>query len=154
MYQYIMTMQSYDDIAKEILSPIQLKFYKVKVRAFMTIIAKKLKKDEKVIQTIDEKDKKVFVEESKDKDYLEKEKKKLEKFLYADSSEITKESNEYNVLTSDRMVQKLNKKTHKFTEGMKNKAIKVVLGETTVLSFFNRIGIAINLEVKKKINED
>lgn len=150
MYQYIMTMQSYEDIAKEILTPIQLKFYKIKVRAFMKIIAKKLKKDEKVIQTIDDKDKKIFVEENEDKEYLEKEKKKLEKFLYADSSDITKESNEYNDLTSDRMIQRLNNKAHKFTEGMKNKAIKVVLGENTILSFFNRIGIAINLEIKEK----
>lgn len=150
MYQYIMTMQSYDDIAKEIFTPIQLKFYMIKVRAFMKIIATKLKKDKKVIQTVNEKDKKVFIEESEDRDYLEKEKNKLENFLYADSSEITKESNEYNALTSDRMIQNINKKAHKFTEGMKNKAIKVVLGDNTVLSFFNRIGIAINLEVKPK----
>ena len=150
MYQYIMTMQSYDDIAKEILTSIQLKFYRVKVRAFMTIIAKKLKKDEKVIQTIDEKDKKVFVEESEDRDYLEKEKNKLESFLYSDSSAITKESNEYNAVTSDKMIQKLNRKAHKLTERMKNKAINVVLGEATVISFFNRIGITINLEIKKK----
>ncbi len=150
MYQYIMTMQSYDDIAKEILTSIQLKFYKVKVRSFMTIIAKKLKKNEKVIQTIDEKEKKVFIEENEDRDYLEIEKNKLESFLYADSSEITKESNEYNALTSDRMIQKVAKKAHKLTEKVKNKAIKVVLGEATVISFFNRIGIAITLEIKKK----
>jgi len=150
MYQYIMTMQSYDDIAKEILTPIQLKFYMIKVRAFMTIIAKKLKKDEKVTQKLDEKDKKVFIEENEDKNYLEKEKNKLENFLYADSSEITKDNNEYNALTSDRMIQRLNKKTHKFTEGMKNKAIKITLDGNTVISFFNRIGISLVLEIKEK----
>ncbi len=116
----------------------------------MTIIAKKLKKDEKVIQTIDDKDKKVFVEENEDKGYLEKEKKKLEKFLYSDSSTLQKESTEYNAVISDRMIQKVGKKAHKLTEKMKNKAIKLVLNDVTVLSFFNRIGIAINLEVNKK----
>ncbi len=150
MYQYIMTMQSYDDIAKGILTGIQLKFYKVKLRSFMTIIAKKLKKNEKVTQTLDDKDKKIFVEENKDKDYLEKEKKKLEKFLYADSSEITKDNNEYQALISDRMIQKLNKKAHKLTSKIKNKAINLMLGEATVISFFNRIGIAIILEIKEK----
>lgn len=150
MYKYIMTMEAYEDIAKEILTPIQLKFYKIKVRAFMKILATKLKKYEKVIQTVDDKDKKVFVEESEDKGYLEKEKKKLEKFLYSDSSTLQKESNEYNAVISDRMIQKVGKKAHKLTEKMKNKAIKLVLNDVTVISFFNRIGISLILEIKEK----
>ena len=142
-YKFIITMQSYDTIAKEILKNWQYKFYLIKVRSFMSIIAKKLSK----YKLIEDKDKKVFVEYD-DKKYCENRKKEIDNFLNSDYKSFKKENNnEMGQYINNRLIQKINHAAHKFTSLMKNKALKISLGGTSTLGFFNRIGITIKTEV-------
>lgn len=144
IYNYTVTLEAYDLLAKEVLRGWQYQVYKVKVRAFLGLIGRKL--GSFIID--DSKDKKVFCESSEDKTYLEAQKKKLEEFLYSDYKTLSKDENKvFAPLVYDRFIQKLSKHTHKAATYAKAKALKLSLGEGNILSFFNSIGIGIKIEI-------
>ena len=145
MAKLIITMETYTEIAKKILPNWQYRFYLIKLRSFLTIISKKLGK----YKQIDEKEKKTFLQESDDIEYLRREKKNIDDFLEGEVSKFNEENKEYSSLINDRIIQKISKKTHNLKEKIKQKAIKTALGGNSVLSFFNSIGIAIKTEIFK-----
>lgn len=147
MYHFRIVMRTYDEIAKKILNKWQFTAYRLKLNLLLNMITIKLRK----YKTEDYGDVKVFEETSEDKDFIENEKKVLESFLYADSSELRKEEYRgYSHTLNDRIIQKINKTAHKYTGLMKDKAIKLTLGGNDVLSFFNKIGISIEWKITEE----
>lgn len=151
MNQFKIILYTDDTIAKQILKGWMYKIYKIKIKSFLTIIEKKLKKHSNRVEK--DKERKIFIEESEDLEYLEKSKKEVDDFLYLESSKLgTKGTEEYTNLVNDRTIQKLNSKAHKFTNKVKDKAFKMALGGDDVQGFFARQGIIITTELKKDGN--
>jgi len=145
MYQYIITISTYEDIARKILKSYQFYIYKLKLNALIGIISKRLKK----YLSKEYKNKKVYIEESEDRNYLEKEKQKLEAFLFSDSSELRKdEYKEYGNIINHRLMSKLINNAHKYKNSIKDKAITLALGGNTVIDLLNKLGIIIKYEIK------
>ncbi len=145
MAKFKITLYTDDTLAKKILKGWQYKLYLIKLRGFLRLIEAKLKK----YKSEAEKGKKIFIDESDDMKYLEEQQRKLEAFLYSDSSELQEESAGAKHLINERVIQKLNKTARKFTSTMKDKSIRLALGGDNVLGFFGRLGIGIVWEIEK-----
>lgn len=135
-----------EDIAREILKGWQLKVFLVKQRSFISIIKRKLSK----YDTVDKGDKVIFSEYNENIEYLEKQKKELEDFLYSDSSKLgSVGSEEFQALKNDRIIQKVSKTAHRVADKVKQSAIKKVIGSEDVLTFFLKLGISIDFSIDK-----
>lgn len=143
--KFIITCEIYEEIAEKILKGWQFKVWKIKAQAFLRIISKRLGK----YKSLDLPTKKIFIDESDDIEYLKRQKKELESFLFSDSSKLgSYGSEEFQNLRTDRLIQKVFKKAHKYSNLIKDKAIKASLGGHDILTFFNRVGISVKWELK------
>jgi hypothetical protein len=146
--QHRITLQTFEDTAREILKGIMLKIFLAKQRSFIKIITNRLKKHADEI--IKEKDKTIFIEHSDDLDYIKNQHKKLEAFLDSGESQLGKDgSKEYETLKNDRIIQKVKRGAHKVSDKVKIKGLKMALGNSDVRGFFFSLGIAVYSDVIK-----
>jgi len=130
------------ELAKKILPKMYFLFYKTKVNSLLKIISSRLKEYE----TDDsKKNKRIFVQEGT-KEEMEREKKKLEDFLFSNANKL-EDSDEIKTMKNDRLIRIIQTKLKKTTKTLRNKAINMALRTDSVLEFFSRVGIAISWEV-------
>jgi len=140
-------METNLELAKSILGKIYFSVYKAKVKSLMKIMTTRLKKYETDESS---KNKRIFVQEGED-EYIQKEKKKLEEFLFSDSK-LLENNEEIQKMKNDRIVMKIVTWMRKANKKIKANAIKASLGKNSVLEFFNSLGITVKWMVEKKQN--
>jgi hypothetical protein len=154
MYKLNITLDCFDDIAKEVCKGAYLIIWRMKARALLSILPNKIINNAKrnnpnsiFEKNFDEPYKKVISEISEDKEYLEKQKKDLDDFLFSDCEQYLKDNAEIREVSNNRMINQLNKVALKFKDKVKSKIVKQCLGEVGLIGFLNRIGIAITTEI-------
>ena len=138
------TLSNQLEIAKKILTKMQYFVYSNRLKSLLKIFERRLR--EYKIDSDDKKEK-IFIQEG-DEEYIMNEKKKLEKFLFSDSSELN-ESREVKDFKSNRLLLQITKKLRGAKDWMKTKAIQGALRSDTVMDFFMKIGISIKWEIVK-----
>jgi len=142
MTKLIITFEKNLEVAKSILSKMHFIIYKNRLNALMKIISKKLKN----YKQQEDKAKHIFIEEGTKK-YIEKEKIKLENFLFSESESLIKDP-DINKIKTDRLMQIITSKIRKAGTATRNKAVKTALMGNNVIGFFNKTGIGITWKIE------
>ena len=136
------TVRTNEELARKILSGWQFALYKIKLKGLYNMIRFSLSK------YITEEGKDYFIaSEENDKEYITKELRNWEAFMFADDTELNNEKyKEYQQYKNDRWIKRVVGRAKIFKQKVKDKAIRAALIGDTVMSFFTRAGISINYE--------
>lgn len=143
MSKLIITLWTDTKLAKETLKGWQYLVYRSRLESLYRLICNRLGRN---ADTTTKKDSKNIYVEDGEKDYIKLQKRKLEAFLFSDSSELMKK--EYNKYVNDRWIQKVSRNVHKLKDKIKDKALRSALGGTDILGFMTRIGIFVKWEIE------
>lgn len=143
-----MQLTADDETPKKVLSGISLKLFRMRQRAFIILLANKLKK------YADDFNKDgytyTFTEKFQTLEQAEQQKKEVEEFLYQEETFYRKDADRnLNAFFNDRWIQNVNNKVHNLALKSKEWAFKKALMGTDVNGFLLRIGIVIDLKTAK-----
>lgn len=136
------TVSTNEELARKILTGWQFSLYKIKLKGLYNMIRFSLSK------YITEEGKDYFIaKEENDEEYIAKELRDWEAFMFADDTELNKEKyKEYQQFKNDRWIKRVVGKAKMFKQKVRDKAIRAALMTDTVMSFFNRAGITIKYQ--------
>jgi len=136
------TVRTNEELARKILTKWQFALYKIKLKGLYNMLRFRLSK------YITEEGKDYFIaKEENDKEYIAKELKDWEAFMFADDTELGKDKyKEYQQYKNDRWVMRVVNRAKIFKQKVRDKAIRTALMSDTVMSFFTRAGINITYE--------
>jgi hypothetical protein len=136
------TVRTNEELAKKILEKWQFVLYKVKLKGLYNMLRFRLSK------YITEEGKDYFIaREDSDKEYIAKELKEWEEFMFAGDTELGKDKyKEFQQYKNDRWIMRVVNRARIFKQDVKDKAIRTALMSDTVMSFFSRVGITIDYE--------
>lgn len=136
------TVRTNEELAKKILEKWQFVLYKVKLKGLYNMLRFRLSK------YITEEGKDYFIaREDSDKEYIAKELKEWEEFMFAGDTELGKDKyKEFQQYKNDRWIMRVVNRARIFKQDVKDKAIRTALMSDTVMSFFSRVGITIEYE--------
>lgn len=158
MYKFTVTMSSYEDVAREFLKGSSLLFWRVKIKAFLSVLPNKIYnravKDNP--ETLFKKDfdqpySKILMEFNEDKGTLEERKKDLEDFLYNDYKQYLKDNEDVNKILNHRIIKAINRVGAKLAKKLKlEKKLAENVEGVALINFLNRIGITVTMEISKE----
>jgi hypothetical protein len=136
------TVRTNEELAKKILEKWQFVLYKVKLKGLYNMLRFRLSK------YITEEGKDYFIaREDSDKEYIAKELKEWEEFMFAGDTELGKDKyKEFQQYKNDRWIMRVVNRARIFKQNIRDKAIRTALMSDTVMSFFSRVGITIDYE--------
>ena len=136
------TVRTNEELAKKILNKWQFALYKIKLKGLCNMLRFSLSK------YITEEGKGYFIAtEENDKEYIAKELRNWENFMFADDTELNKDKYKgYQQYKNDRWIKRVVGRAAMFKQKVKNKAIRAAMMGNTVMSFFARAGISIDYE--------
>lgn len=144
--QFRIEVRKDDALVSEVLSGWMLGYYKAKRNSVLKVIDSKLKRF-KVYEDVDEVS--VYVDESDDAEYLEKQKAEFEDFMFMDEEQFEKDNAAaLEAFSNDRVTRMVMRKVKRFSWATKNKAIKAALGGSNALGFLARNGIGVTWEIR------
>jgi hypothetical protein len=140
------TVKTNEELAKKILEKWQFALYKVKLRGLYNMLRFRLSK------YITEEGKDYFIaREESDNEYIAKELKEWENFMFAGDAELGKDKyKEFQQYRNDRWLMRVVNRAKVFKQNVRDKAIRTALMSDTVMSFFSRVGIIIEYESNLK----
>ena len=136
------TVRTNEELAKKILAKWQFALYRIKLKGLYNMIRFSLSK------YITEEGKGYFIaNEENDKEYITKELRNWETFMFADDTELNDDKYKaYQQYKNDRWIKRVVGRAKIFKQKVKDKAIRAALVGDTVMSFFTRAGISITYE--------
>ena len=136
------TVKTNEELARKILKKWQFILYKTKLKGLYNTLRFRLSK------YITEEGKDYFIaKEENDEEYIAKELKDWEAFMFGDDKELGKDKyKEYEQYRNDRWIMRVVNRARIFKQNVKDKAIRTALMSDTIMSFFTRAGISIIYE--------
>ena len=136
------TVRTNEELARKILAKWQFALYKIKLKGLYNMLRFRLSK------YITEEGKDYFIaKEENNKEYISKELREWEEFMFADDTELGKDKyKEYQQYKNDRWVMRVVNRAKIFKQKVRDKAIRTALMSDTVMSFFARAGITIKYQ--------
>ena len=136
------TVSTNEELARKILTGWQFALYKIKLKGLYNMIRFRLSK------YITEEGKDYFIaKEENNREYISKELREWEEFMFADDTELGKDKyQEYQQYRNDRWVMRVVNRAKIFKRKVRDKAIRTALMSDTVMSFFARAGITIKYQ--------
>ena len=136
------TVRTNEELAKKILNKWQFALYKIKLKGLYNMLRFSLSR------YIAEEGKGYFIaSEENDKEYIAKELRNWETFMFADDTELNDDKyKEYQQYKNDRWIKRVVGKAKMIKQKVRDKAVRAALIGDTVISFFSRAGISITYE--------
>lgn len=136
-----------NEYAKELLKNYQFRMFNITQKGLFQMLVRAPRKKATHYKADDFH---ALIEEEGDDRYIDIQRKKFEAFIFSDSSELNsgKAYQEYAAYKNDRWMQKVFRKIGKAKNKVKDGVLRKIMGDSTVMGWFAKMGILITYRVE------